>query len=340
MLIKLSKVLLLLCAATTIAYAGAPGNNMVPPSGVALIAPSTPGMWTVGLEATMLMPIDKFQYMQAVLPQPDGSTIFHNESVDNQPGFGWGVNVGYQFANTGRDITVAFMTDNTGDSEAYSVPVGTILYGPNGRSNPLQITDGGNAVGTADYRYRAADLTMGQLFTIGQRVTLHPFAGLRYAYLSVDGDASYNHLSGEVDQFDSDSIFNGAGPRIGVNAAVHLWWGFSIVGTAGASVLIGDISDPYKVIANAQNSAITTTTKYDSDDNTTVIPELDESLGLDYQYAFAPTTILDAQFGVQMLNYFNGDQHDFVSTVDTNSSLAEQDFGLHGLYLRAQMSFA
>lgn len=340
MLKKLSGMLLLICAGTSIAFAGEPGNNMVPPSGTLLMVPNTPGMWTVGLEAMMMMPIDKFQYAEAPLLQPDGSTLYHHEVVDNQPGFGWSADVGYQFANTGRDIAVAFTDVNTGDSEGYSVPPGTTLYGPDGFNNILQIADGGEASGTSFYHYRAADVTVGQLFNVGQRVTLHPFAGLRYANLNADENASYSHTSGEIDKFDSDSIFSGAGPRAGMNVSVHLWWGFSIVGTVGSSILVGSISDPYKIIGNSQNPAISTTTEYNNADDTALVPELDESLALDYQHAFKPTTIFDMQFGVQVWNYFNADQHDFISTVDTNSSLSGQDFGLHGLYLRTQMSFA
>lgn len=340
MLKKLSGILFLLCGTTSLALAGAPGNNMVLPSGEVLTTPSTPGMWTIGLEATMLMPLDNFQYAEVPLAQPDGSTLYHHESVDNQPGFGWGFNVAYQFANTGRDVAFDFLDANAGDNETYGVPAGVPLYGPNGRSNPLQITDGGEAEGTAFYHYHAADLTVGQLFNVGQRVSLHPFAGVRYAYLNTDGNATYTHDSGEVDKFDTNGVFSGVGPRAGVNAAVHLWWGFSIVGTVGSSVLIGSLSDPYKIITNEQNSALTTTTKYDDNSATAIVPELDETLALDYKYAFSDTTSFDAQFGVQLFNYFNADQHDFLSTVNTNSSLSTQSFAMHGMFLRGQMSFA
>ncbi len=340
MLKKLSGIIFLLCGSSSIAFAGAPGNNMVPPSGVVLTTPSTPGMWTIGLQATMLMPIDNFQYAEAPLLQSDGSTLFHHESVDNQPGFGWGLNVAYQFADSGRDLAFDFLDANTGDNETYSVPPGTPLYGPNGRSNPLQITDGGQAYGTAFYHYRAADLTVGQLFNVGQRVSFHPFAGVRYAYINTDGDASYFNTGGEVDTFDTDGVFSGAGPRAGVNATVHLWWGFSIVGTAGTSVLVGNLSDPYKIVANAQDATLTTTTKYNDDSEIAIVPELDESLALDYQHAFSETTIFDVQFGVQLFNYFNADQHDFLSIVNTNSNVSEQSFAMHGMFLRGQMSFA
>lgn len=337
---KLSGFIVLLCGSPLLAFAGQPGNTMTPPSGVVLTAPTTPGIWTVGLEAQLMMPLDQFQYTQAVLAQPDGSTLLHNETEDNEKDWGWEADVAYQFANTGRDIRVAYTDLNMSDDEGYSATAGTVLYGPNGRSNTLVMSDGALVIGTAAYHDRAADLTVGQLLNVGNRVNFHPFAGLRYGNISIVGDAKYYDNTGPEDKFESDSTFSGAGPRAGMDVAVKLCWGFSIVGTFGSSLLMGDMNDDYKISNNVQAGGLTTSQDNKDADIFSVVPELDESFGLNYRYAFNQTTALDAQFGAQVVNYFNADQHDYLGTADVNSSLGSENFGYHGLYFRTQFSFA
>ena len=320
--------------------AGTPANQMIAPTGTPLLAPTTDNAWVVGIEGLMLMPVDKFQYTQAALVQPDGSTLYHNESVDNQKSLGWGVNIGYLFGETGRDLQFTYDTIDSSDTESYSVPANTLLYGPNGRSDPLQITDGGYALGKADYDYHAADLVWGQWLNIADTIALHPFAGLRYAQIGVQGNATYNENTGIVNAFDSDSTFNGLGLRAGLDAKCALGWGFSLVGTVGGAVLVGDLEDPYKIKTNTQTPAFETVTSYQTDSHTTAIPELDESLGLDYTHALTRASLLDLQFGVRVLDYFGADQHDYLSVATTNSTVSSTDFGLHGFYLKAQVQFS
>ncbi|MBY0544129.1 MAG: hypothetical protein K2Q14_01100 [Gammaproteobacteria bacterium] len=326
---------LTLCTSSKLVLADEPGNNAAPPSSVVLTAPATSSLWTIGLEGQMMMPIDKFQFMQAALVNPDNPTTYHNESVDNEHDYGWEADIAYQFANTGRDVRVAYTDLNMSDTEHYAAPAGTTLYGINGRNNPLILTGGGNIYSTASYHYRAADLTTGQLLSVGQRVTLHPFAGLRYAKIDIDGNARYYANDNTENQFLSDSTFNGLGPRAGMDVNVHLFAGFSIVGTFGSSLLVGDMNENYHINTNTADS------EQKNDETTAVIPELDESMGINYHYDLNKAMRgFDIQFGEQVVDYFNADQHDYLGTAYVNSSLNNEDFGYHGIYLRTQVAFA
>ncbi|NNM59717.1 MAG: hypothetical protein HKM04_07865 [Legionellales bacterium] len=327
------------CALPELVFAAEPGDLVAQPTGLVLMAPETAGEWAIGLEAQMMMPIDKFQFVQGALIQPDGSTIYHNESVDNEHDWGWEADVAYQFADTGRDVRFSYTDLNMSDTEQYQVSPDTILYGINGRNNPLTITDGGSAYGTATYHYRAADLIVGQLLTVGERLTLHPFAGLRYGKIDIVGVAKYIQDDGQENKFTSDSTFNGIGPRAGIDANIRLWYGFSLVGSFGTSLLLGNLNENYQIGTNVQQGGSSTYINNKNAEIFSVIPELDGSYGINYHANLNTKTGLDLQFGEQVVNYFNADEHDYFDTVYVNSTVKNASFGYHGIYIRSQLSF-
>lgn len=298
-----------------------------------LSIPPSVGLWTVGVEAQLMMPIDAFQYMGTVYPV--GSDTFHHESVDNQKDLGWGADLAYQFPGSGTDVRVAYTDLNMSDTEEFDQAPGEPMSGIGSVGSGLFFPEGDTAIGVATYRYRSGDLTAGQLFNIGTRLSFHPFAGLRYAYINVLGDANYQDEESNAASFDSDSKFNGLGPRLGMDITVNLWKGFSLVGTVGTAILAGDINEDYKV-----DTTTSTITNYDQDGNFTIVPELDGSIGVQYQHQMTAKTNFAVQLGAQVVNYFNADQHDFNDALITNSDTGSENFGYHGYYLRAQMSMA
>lgn len=337
MMSQIRKIMMLggmVLVATTTLYAGTVQTTPPLPSGTVLVGPSDLNPWSLGLTALMLMPVDKFQYVQAVLPNQEGvDYLYHNESVDNQKSLGEALDIAYRFAGTGRDLTLHLMTLDSSDTEAYNTPVGTVMYGIN-RTQPLVITQGGNASAKSDYDYQAGDLVFGQWLTVAKQVDLHPFAGLRYAHLDSTGKVAYQEANAPVGEFKSDSTFDGVGLRAGLDAKWHLFWDLSLVGTAGTALLVGDLNDPYKMTVSGQ------TTSYKTQNDTAVVPEWDTSLGLDYQHNFANQQVFNLQFGWEMLDYLDADAHDYVGTTTVNSQLNNSDFGLHGFYLRAAFQFA
>lgn len=332
----------LLSGSFTLAFAGEPGNQMSVPTGISLTAPETSGLWTIGLEAQMMDPLDNFQFVQGTSVTSDGTFNNHNESVDNEHDWGWEADIAYQFANTAHDLRFSFTDLNMSDTETYVIPNKTIpiaIHGINGRNNSLILPVTGQTYGAATYHYRAADLVMGQLLTIGQRVTLHPFAGLRYSKINPVSVGKYVQNTGEESKFSSNATFDGIGPRIGTDASVRLGYGFSLVGTLGSSLLIGKMNEQDQIGTQVQPGGASSYTTNNAAEITSVIPELDGSFGLDYHFNLSSKTAADLQAGLQVVDYFNAGERSYNDLAYINSTVACDDFAYHGVYIRSQVSF-
>jgi len=332
------------------AFAGAPGNQVVAPSGVNLIAPDSVGVWSIGLEAMVVQPTNnEFTYAKS---ETNRFGLINNDFTFNHrakgqvvdPKWQWGgtVDLTYMFPGSSRDVKLAWThlfdqtsTNTTRIGEGQNifggdraiVPVGGVVL-------PLLIP-GAFAKGSEDTEYNAVDLVFGQWIKIGDRLDLHPFGGLRWAQVDSTFKARYDYnTEALLDDWTTTaaakltSNFNGIGPRAGFDTAVHLGSGFSIVGTFAGSLLIGDISSSNKgafntnfpglvipgVITIPAFSIDAASKNNFSHNNTRVVPELDARLGLDYMYAFTPATSMNVQLGYQVVNYFNVTQADLYST--------------------------
>jgi len=71
---------------------------------------------------------------------------------------GWGADVTYHFANTGHDLTWTYTHLSTNNSNS-------------GAETSARVTSD----------YNAADFLFGQVIALGDRFSVHPFVGLRYA---------------------------------------------------------------------------------------------------------------------------------------------------------------
>ena len=140
-------------------------------------------------------------------------------------------------------------------------------------------------------------------------------------------------------QLKLESEFQGIGPRAGMDISVHAGSGISFVGSAGGSLLIGDLdskfdNDFYGVLAS-QNSS----THYKNDDAHHVVPELDARVGIDYAFAYSPNTSLNVQVGYQAVNYFDVVAVDVTDTITPNTLNNTSNFGYYGPYLRGVLTF-
>ena len=392
---KMTKIALALAAIgmSAVAFAGAPGNQVVAPAGVNLIAPDSVGVWSIGLEALYVEPTNnEFTYGQNV--GVNGNQVayaYKNKSVNNDWEWGGTVDLTYMFPGNSRDVKLAWThlfsnteTNHTtpGSGQYFQPAFGEGNFGPglNSSSTLAGITSStnssGSAKGSARTDYNAVDLVFGQWIKIGDRLDLHPFGGLRWADVdssfkgkyyptngaSVSGAGDYANTTSTSSIYDKiSSDFDGIGPRAGFDTAVHLGSGFSIVGTFAGSLLVGDIDSKFSnttyntttssshLLGVTSSSGAVTTTGYrvkNNNNNTSVVPELDARLGLDYMYAFTPATSMNIQLGYQVVNYFNVTEADFVSAgasqqgglVNTTSN--REDWGYQGPYLRLQLNIA
>ncbi len=336
------------------------GNDMALPtaSGVNLMAPHQEGSWSFGAQANYFQPSNDFNYAyegQQTGTSPDVYNV-NTHSVDQDSEWGWGVDVTYHFPGEGRDVTLAYTqldTDHS-DSATQGNGSGDYLYGTGpvfaGTDVEPDINDEySNADAHVDTDYQAVDLTFGQMITIGDRISLHPFAGLRYADIDYKADASYyslnssDQISGNTGYQSLHSEFTGAGPRLGSDAAVNLGGGFSLHGTLGVSLLVGSQDNSASYSETSYNSGVpdtdsTDTYNHDEDSGTRVVPEADAKLSAMYNMDFNNGYGLGFEVGYQVTNYFNATMNDSGSYFDTSDQYS--DFSMQGPYARIQLDVA
>src|SRR3990167_7960497 len=118
---------------SSVALAGAPGNNMVVPTGTPVIAPDSTGTWSFGLEALYMQSNTNFQYAAVTNTDPvTGFTEQDNQSVSNDWNWGGEVDVSYIFPGSSRDVSASYTYLNQdGGNDSIVSPAGSAnIHGP------------------------------------------------------------------------------------------------------------------------------------------------------------------------------------------------------------------
>lgn len=326
---------------------------------VHLTAPDQSAMWSFGLTGVLMEPTNKaFVYASDqntnLTPFGLSTAPIDNYTVKSTYHQWFAADVTYAFAGNGRDVTLAYEGLYGNDSSSVSDPNGNLQSASNNDDTFIYGGDYDEAEGKTDVQYDAVDLVFGQKLNVGQHLQLHPFMGLRYAYIATQdkglysgGDFwQYNESDDPIgddttENFKMDNTFTGIGPRVGSDASVILGRGFSIHGRLGVSALIGSqkssVKDTFSYLDDG--TLETAASNFPSNSNTVLIPEVDARLGINYKYNFDTTTDLDFEAGWQATNYFNviSDQ----APIDiVGAYLDTYNFGLQGPYVRVQLDMA
>lgn len=332
---KRMTLILVSCLGVSItALAGMPGNPVTLPTGVVLNAPDSDSAWTFGIQALYAWSASSpFNYAQITNPS-DLSSQARNHAVSDADGWGEEADITYHFAGSSRDLMLAYTHLGLDGSDTLTTTAPNTISG----------FSADQAKGTNDFNHNALDLVLGQQLLVGDRIVLHPFLGLRYA--DIDQDATANiqqtetHTTFKDDNLHSD--FDGVGPRLGMDTRVIMGKGFSVVGTLGSSLLVGQASSKYSVTTQGFAAPLnsTPTQVYKPNESTEVLPELDAKLGLDYTpHVLNPDMAWGFQLGYEWTQYFGALQNDGLDTAIVNSDESVNDFAYHGPYLRIQASF-
>ncbi len=361
---KITAALFFVLAGTS-ALAAQTDNSMPMVSGVVLMAPHQEGSWSFGLQANYLEPETNYNYLHTALDTPNFYPVEDSNrayTVGSDYNWGWGADISYHFPGNGRDVNLAFTQLNTSQSDSVTEPT-TSLQEISPRL-PRDITTSGEHSAEVETNYNAADLTFGQLITVGQRLSLHPFAGLRYASIDYKAKAradDFYHadttiLPGVIvvdmrvtDEPTWESDFQGLGPRFGSDAGVNLGRGFSLRSTLGLSLLVGDIDVRGKQyhdelvgiqIFNPPPTITERTTNTDNkvETNTRVVPEADAKLSVMYKVDVNNGYSLGFEGGYQVTNYFDAVQNSVMSTQDTSTQYT--NYFIQGPYARVQLDVA
>ncbi|MBY0377970.1 MAG: hypothetical protein K2Q33_05360 [Gammaproteobacteria bacterium] len=378
---QISLILLGLGLACGSAYAGTVSEPLPVSNDVNVTLPNQSGMWSFGATAVLMQPVNKaFSYADIstlTTDQINNGYVYtdtKHETIDQAYHWWFGADVTYAFPGSGRDVTLAYEglhgtdTDHvagdpppqaTGTPPVRNFPFNSPIVTSAFTGEPYT-----EAKGKVETNYDAGDLTFGQKIDMGQRVRLHPFIGLRYAYINTKdtgyytgGTANPTVLGAYPTAYSSiengvlENTFNGIGPRFGSDAQINLGQGFSIRGRLGLSALIGSRSiensaSPTEVFydaSGAQVGVIEQTNKSDSD--THVIPEIDGRLGLNYTHNLNANLALGVEAGWQATNYFNVIAEPYnsgpLSSSDDHDVYSDSsNFGLQGPYARVQLDIA
>ncbi len=329
---------LALVSLSSAALAGEPGNNVTPPSGIPLVAPFSSGNWNIGLEALYMQSNTSFQYASLPLGiTSEGELQSNNQTVNGDWNWGGEVDVSYIFPGSNRDISgsYTYLTQDSSDSIVAAPGSITPIFGVD-LNAPLLTND---ADATVDQTLNAATLTMGQLVTICNRLAIHPFGGLQFADINSNNKVRYEAESTSTDiltgNYNATSEFEGIGPRAGIDAHILVAGGLSVVGTIGGAILVGSMDSHFDI-----NDGVATLTPGESenDNYTSVVPELDANLGLNYMFAFSSSISMDAQVGYEFVNYFNAESNDLIDSASINSINNSSDFNYNGPYFRLQLN--
>ncbi len=356
---------LFLVLSSAAALAAQTNNSMPMASDMNLIAPHQEGSWSFGLQASHLEPDTDYNYFHLADPDlaPFTGDSDRTYTLGTDYNWGWGADISYHFPGNGRDVNLAFTQLNTSHSDSATDPSRgfTIPTSP-----AISLSQSGKHSAEVDTNYNAADLTFGQLIEIGQRLSLHPFAGLRYASIDYkakaneddtysisielggeDGPISFTDNTKGESTWESD--FQGLGPRFGSDAEVNLGNGFSLRSTLGLSLLVGDLDVREKGSANELFTVTwrgvttivsdqTTDTNNEIQTNTRVVPEADAKLSAMYTTYVDNGYSLSFEAGYQVTNYFDAVQNSVMSTQDTSTQYS--NYFIQGPYARVQLDVA
>lgn len=361
MMIKRVSLALVALGLSASAYAAHPVEEMLPaaPPVVAVTIPQQIGSWAIGVEALYQAAANgdyNYATTASAVTTVAPTVIFteidtKTHSVDPSHGWGWEVDVAYLFPGNGNDVELSWKHLHTSESK-HIFQDGNFLFGPSLFTPVIFGFDGGwdEARGKSTNDYDHVDLVFGQKMDFAQKVTLRAFGGLRYARINQKDHGDYFAFeadgAGGVDtaavETRAKSDFQGLGPRAGIDAKVRLGGNFSIVGTFGGALVVGqrDQKASFDLALFDDSLNVLTAVEVDSKirNQTIVVPELDARLGLNFAWAFNPDAALEVELGYEALNYFDVKNTSAVSYLDTISH--DNDFGIHGPYLRFQLNLA
>ena len=343
------------------AFAGHPGSALPPTVNVTI--PQQQGSWSIGVEA-LYWNVHNGDYQYGITSLSDSTvtpdltlTTHDNKTHVVNPDNDWGgrIDVAYLLAGNGRDVMLSWTHLDHDDSSRTMRLTGSTLN-PTDLDMLFPITqtefpNGWDELrGSTDNDYDAVDLVFGQKMDFGQKVTLRAFGGLRYADIDITDKTrgfatTVNSVINTLEAVGESRLktdFSGVGPRAGMDAQVRLSENFSITGTIAGSLVVGDRDKKLDVMNSTANVSLGTVTTetwaYRLSDNTRVVPEMDARIGINFTHSFSPDTAFGVELGYEVTNYFDVKENSLTGFVDTMSH--DNDFGMQGPYLRAQLDVA
>jgi hypothetical protein len=305
------------CAAT---FASLPAAS----SPSEIVVPQLPGGFTIGGTLLFLQPsinngdLD-YASSQSFSGSRSSAQLINSDIKRVEPGydFGWGVNVGYEFPQTGNDVNLSYQHLNATSRDS--------AFDANGTIGPLHVVFSpisNNlfdqfATANANIKWNQVDLTAGQMINVGTRFNLHPNVGISYTDIKRTLDTSFYALAPQtqpksnlVESHSDQSHYWGIGPMAGLDASYYLGDGLGIVTHLQGGVLAGDINDKVNVQFSDTNNfdgIPSSSFQISANTNFRIVPTYTAKAGADFTYHFNNSfaSYLTAEAGYQVNEYFN-----------------------------------
>lgn len=221
--------------------------------------------------------------------------------------YGYGIDLGYLFPNTGNDIRMSYYKGDTDDDAVTKKPATGRLFPVITHPDSPYEKQVGIAYGKIAIDHYNVDLELGQSINVGCRAKMRFFAGLSYADLDKNFSAHYRDLNNEVDNVQDGRIksnFSGFGPVFGIDANYDLGSGFGIVARAASGMYMGELDTSLSIRKKpATTPAIATSISENDTDH--FVPSVNFKLGLDYSYSFNSSSTFNLEGGYWGKHYFD-----------------------------------
>jgi hypothetical protein len=208
---------------------------------------------------------------------PESNTPVYNTTDYD---FGWEVSLGYVFEETANGVELSYRGLHS-SSDASTISDGSV-------DNIIAPPGGGvdNHYASADnkltYDFDTIDLMFSQFVDFGNYVQMRFSGGLAYAFIKQKSHTDFVGDGTEGVQ-NTESKFQGLGPRVGSDGRYDFGDGFGIVGGASLAYLLGKLDSSnefYDVTTNVK------TWDYHEDVSNHAVLNVRANLGVDYVYFF------------------------------------------------------
>ena len=315
---------------TTAAFAGTMGPVC---SAVNVSVPCETCAWDFGGRAL---------YLQSAITQPSSQASLYNNGqtaslgIDPQWGWGFQLEASYHYG-TGNDMNLNWYH--------YSHNTNSTL-GNLASLNPF-ITSG-TATFSTKPQWDQVNLEFAQHVDFGENKFVRLHGGINYSRVGSNGSLSANQYTSATagntatpftTTFNTTTVYNGFGPRIGTDLNYEWGNGIGVYATGAVSVLAGTSKASIGYVSNDTVNITGQTTATNSGvavSHSNVLPELDAKLGAMYTYAMAQGD-LSLDVGWVWAHYVNA-----LNNVDRVPAAAGSDvnnpssFGIQGLYFGAK----
>lgn len=256
--------------------------------------------WAFGAEALYLKPSYSGDAYLTSFTNEFGVTRWNHFNPD----WGWGFKLegAYHF-NTGNDITLNWYHYSKTTDQTVFVTANDALFELNSEFKP---------------RWDAVNAEFGQYTDFGALKNIRFHGGVQYARIS---HHYYLDVPSQTQDETLRNVFNGFGPRIGMDLGYDWNNGFGVYANGAGALLVGDSTFDTSTLGFIAN------TGRSSASNTIVVPELEAKLGLTYTRQFTEAD-LTLNAGWMWLNYFN-----VVDALSAQGTGIHTSFALQGPFI-------